>query len=119
MLQWIPVAKIFMTISRGHTHFLKVHKKFDYTIWFDANKYIIYKGMSHINFPSWAKTIYKIAKFNINLPTFMKPAKPTPLGRWIVNDINWELRAEYATMDSCRGNIYDNQLRPYSLTKGT
>lgn len=51
------------------------------------------------------KTIYEIAKFNITVPNVMKQTKQAPLGRWIVNDNNWEIRAEYATSDSCGGNL--------------
>ena len=29
----------------------------------------------------------------------------TPLGRWMVNDSNWKIRAEYATSDSCGGDL--------------
>ena len=51
------------------------------------------------------KTIYEVAKFNITIPPILRQTKPAPLGRWIVNDNNWEIRAEYATSDSCGGNL--------------
>ena len=36
----------------------------------------------------------------------IKPSsKPKPLGRWMVNDENWTIRAEYATSDSCGGDL--------------
>ena len=33
------------------------------------------------------------------------PERPKPLGRWMVNDSNWTIRAEYATSDSCGGDL--------------
>ena len=69
--------------------------------------------MSSTNLMRWGKTIYDITKLKVFTSRSAK-TRPSPLGRWIVNDDNWEIRAEYATSDSCGGNLCS---KPFSIHK--
>jgi hypothetical protein len=46
-----------------------------------------------------------VSNFKVFKRMMFAPEKPKPLGRWIVNDSNWITRAEYATSDSCGGDL--------------
>jgi len=57
------------------------------------------------NLMRWGKIIQGVTNIQACPFNLVKKSKPSPLGRWIVNDNNWEIRAEYATSDSCGGNL--------------
>jgi hypothetical protein len=46
-----------------------------------------------------------LTNINTIAKKMITPEKPKPLGRWMVNDSNWKIRAEYATSDSCGGDL--------------